>query len=55
MSIQRKVRLAVDLEIMAYASHIGIQLPEEGYLIDLAKEGINVSLPKDWKVYMAPD
>lgn len=40
---------------MDYASHIGIQLPEEEYLMDLAREGINVSLPEDWKVYQAPD
>lgn len=35
--------------------HIGIQLPEEHYLLDLAREGINANLPDGWKVYQTPD
>lgn len=40
---------------MEYAMHIGIQLPEEHYLLDLAREGINANLPEGWKVYQTPD
>ena len=44
-----------DSEVIEYAIHIGIQLPEEDYMLELAREGINASLREGWKVFQTPD
>jgi len=40
---------------MEYAEHIGIQLPEEEYLLEFAVEGLRAKLPPDWVACLAPD
>ncbi len=42
-------------ELIDYADHIGIQLPEQEYLIEFAVEGLKAKLPPDWVACLAPD
>ncbi|THD18879.1 hypothetical protein D915_010480 [Fasciola hepatica] len=37
-------------EIRLYASSIGIGLPEEAFLLPIAREGISAALPKGWQI-----
>lgn len=40
---------------MEYAQYIGIELPEEEYLLYLAEEGLKAPLPDPWKPCKAED
>lgn len=55
MSLTRKVCPLPPLEILEYADFLGVQLPDEDYMLELAKEGITAQLPVEWQACQTPD
>lgn len=44
-----------DEEVEEYARYIGVDLPDEAYMLELAKEGVKASLPEGWQACQTPD
>jgi hypothetical protein len=52
---QNKVWDYINSELYSYAEIIGIQLPEEEHLLNIAREGLMAELPPHWKHYQLPN
>ena len=55
MNLKRNVFFFLKIEVLEYAEYLGIKLPDEGYMIELAREGVKAQLPQHWQACQAQD